>query len=316
MTKSLEAAKARGCEPATLKCYRYVADRFLLPALGDKKLHKLKPKHFDALYVQMTEAGLNPSTMRKANTFAGMALKLAERNEWVQGNAARLAILPKSIRPIRNIPTPSEFAAFLDVAAKEDPVIYAYGFVMAGTGIRCGEACGLRTDDLEDGVLYVQRAVDVSHGSARIKGTKTNKTRKITLDAETARIIQGFPGPYVFGGGAPARTDLMSKRWKRVGRLAGTTFPARNCRHFHATQLLGARMPAKAVADRLGHANPTMTLDIYADSIPVHDQVAADTIAGVLESVRSNAGESNRTNASTGNQPFQVETNPSQGDTA
>jgi integrase len=53
-------------------------------------------------------------------------------------------------------------------------------------------------------------------------------------------------------------------------------------RHFTATQLLGAGVPSKAVADRLGHTRVSTTTDRYASSVPEADRAAAAAIAGVL----------------------------------
>jgi integrase len=60
--------------------------------------------------------------------------------------------------------------------------------------------------------------------------------------------------------------------------------PARlhDLRHIHATTLLLAREPVHVVAARLGHADPSVTLRVYAHVI--HEQAAvAGTFARVLE---------------------------------
>jgi hypothetical protein len=49
-------------------------------------------------------------------------------------------------------------------------------------------------------------------------------------------------------------------------------------------QVLDAGMSPRAVADRLGHSTPVVTLSVYSGSIPAHDAIAAQTIAAVLPS--------------------------------
>jgi integrase len=50
-------------------------------------------------------------------------------------------------------------------------------------------------------------------------------------------------------------------------------------RHTHATLLLQAGVPVKVVSERLGHAQISMTLDIYAHVLPAMDADAADRFA-------------------------------------
>lgn len=280
----LARCEVKGLEPATRLCYRYFTRKFLVPALGNRSVAELAPHDFDGLYQSMLERGYVPSTIRKCHATAGCALKLAQRNGWVTQNVARLAELPKNREPKRNIPDPDALLRFLDAAAELDRDVYDLAIVGAATGMRPGEVCGIRQDDIDEyGVLTVSRSIDVCEGGARIKGTKTGKTRRVTLDPDTLAIVRARGGPYVFGGENPARTDLMSKRFKRVARHAGVKFTPRSLRHFHATQLLASgKLSVRQVAERLGHANPAMTLNVYSQAIPAHDAVAADVISSVL----------------------------------
>ena len=47
-------------------------------------------------------------------------------------------------------------------------------------------------------------------------------------------------------------------------------------RHTHATLLLRAGVPVHIVAKRLGHRDPSVTLNVYADVIPDDDTSAVD----------------------------------------
>jgi integrase len=50
-------------------------------------------------------------------------------------------------------------------------------------------------------------------------------------------------------------------------------------RHIHATTLLLAGVPAHVVAARLGHADPAITLRVYAHVIRIAEAAAADIFA-------------------------------------
>lgn len=50
-------------------------------------------------------------------------------------------------------------------------------------------------------------------------------------------------------------------------------------RHSHATVLLRDGVPVHVVAKRLGHRDPSVTLNVYADAIPDDDGRAVDTFS-------------------------------------
>jgi len=74
---------------------------------------------------------------------------------------------------------------------------------------------------------------------------------------------------------------------RRAG-LAGVTL--HSLRHSHASELLSQGAPITAVAERLGHASPNITLSIYSHALPADNQAAArlwnDTMADVISASR------------------------------
>ena len=61
--------------------------------------------------------------------------------------------------------------------------------------------------------------------------------------------------------------------------------PARlhDLRHVHATMLLTAGVPVHVVAERLGHADPAITLRVYAHVIRKHADGVAATFAAAVD---------------------------------
>lgn len=87
--------------------------------------------------------------------------------------------------------------------------------------------------------------------------------------------------------GAPQSPDLLSKEWSTAAaslRLDGVTFHA--LRHTHASQLIDAGIDVVKIAKRLGHASPTITLDVYAHLFDKHEDRSAtainDAVAALL----------------------------------
>jgi integrase len=53
-------------------------------------------------------------------------------------------------------------------------------------------------------------------------------------------------------------------------------------RHTHATLLLARGVPVKVVSERLGHASPVITLQVYAHVMPGNQRDAADLFARLI----------------------------------
>jgi integrase len=161
-----------------------------------------------------------------------------------------------------------------------------------------------------------RRRLDITGSAAvvdgiRIEGTtKSGRSRTVSVDAGTIQVLKEHRArqtderltagsgwmasdEYVFttGWGGPVHPDTVSslvadliKAHNAIVRDGGAgelLSPARlhDLRHIHATTLLLAGVPVHVVAARLGHADPSVTLRVYAHVI--RDQVAdaADTFA-------------------------------------
>jgi integrase len=57
-------------------------------------------------------------------------------------------------------------------------------------------------------------------------------------------------------------------------------------RHTDASLSLAAGVPVPTVSAMLGHANPSVTLSIYAHAVPGTMQVAADAMDALLRKAR------------------------------
>ena len=137
-----------------------------------------------------------PSTVRRVHATLRSALSDAKRRRLVSYNAAVDVALPKAARPTRPKVQPwepAELGRFLDHAAGDRlGVLFE---VMAASGLRRGEACGLRWADvdLERGRLVVRQQVVVI-GHELMTGppkTASGDARVVDLDDGTVGALLG-----------------------------------------------------------------------------------------------------------------------------
>jgi integrase len=296
-----------GRSPSTIYGYRNTLNRAVIPAIGKVRLSKLTAGHLDALYASQRERGLAPATIRQIHAILRAALHQAVRWGLTARNVASLASAPSQPQREQRPPTAEVVATLIHAAEQLDGMFGLYVRVVAATGMRRGEACGLRWSDidLDAGKLKVQRSHIAIRGSIGDQPTKTRSVRTVTLDAGTtaaltlawraARQLARFAGVdddtrragYVFSfdadGAAAWRPDVVSSRWIRTRRAAGVSgVRLHDLRHWQATQLLDAGVPVPTVAARLGHADGTTTMKIYAHRTERGDEQAAEVVGAAL----------------------------------
>ena len=79
--------------------------------------------------------------------------------------------------------------------------------------------------------------------------------------------------------GAPFRPESLTRKWRRfIKRHNLKDIRFHDLRHSCATALLEAGVDAKTVQTRLGHADISMTLNIYAHCTQTMDRNAAQKL--------------------------------------
>lgn len=154
---------------------------------------------------------------------------------------------------------------------------------LAFTGVRSGEAYGLRVSDLDlmRGQVWVGRSLS-RVGGMHTKETKTGAGRVVALvpslvDDLREHVRGKRPGDFVFTGaeGQPVHaSNFLKRQWKPAVAKArqSVELPERvvvhDLRHFFASWALSSGFPLVTVSQQLGHASVTTTANIYARWVP------------------------------------------------
>lgn len=168
--------------------------------------------------------------------------------------------------------TTDEVQAILDACTRlRDRFLFA---TLYDTGIRIGEALGLRHEDVAAAEREVTVRRRTNDNGAR---TKSPASRTIPVSAELIRLyadylheeVQDLDSDYVFVNlwgrpyghalAYPAVYDLV----RRLRRRTGIDFDPHWWRHTVATRWLRDGVPVETVSKLLGHADLSTTLDVY-----------------------------------------------------
>ncbi len=291
--------------PATASAYRVYLRNWIIPRLGEQKIDRLRPADLDRFYASLRKH-LSPASVLKVHSILRAALGQAVRWQMITDNPATHASPPRPVRARVQAPTPDDVGRLLAAAQAEDPEFALYLRLAAVTGARRGELCALRWDDfdLEGGQIVVARSLTVGDKGVIEKRTKTDRVRRLALDDVTVKAlhyqrrlaeeraqacgVELSPKAYAFArdpeGREPWRPDSgATGRFMRLrDRLGLEGIRLHDLRHYVATHLLEAGVPVRAVSERLGHANATTTLGIYAHAVPATDQRSAELLGDLL----------------------------------
>lgn len=298
--------------PAVAPNYRRLLDNRILPRWGDVPLRRLRTADIDLWYGELRRKGavnggpLTPNSVMRIHSVLRRALVQGVRWGWITTNPAANATLPRVRKQMLELPSPADVARLIDAAAKVNPSLPTFFRLSAATGARRGELCALRWKhvDFEHRRLKIERGIVVG-GDGRLveKDTKTHQARRLTLDEETTAVLRAQherctelaqscgasigSSSFVFSHEVdfskpwrPSYTTVAFVRLRDQLGLDGVKL--HHLRHFSATQLLSLGIDIRTVSGRLGHANASTTLDIYAQFVEQTDQRAADVLGAML----------------------------------
>jgi integrase len=230
------------------------------PHLGNLKAAK-------AMFRDALESGLVDTS-----PFVGLRLKASEGRRRVQPpSPATVATLVRQAREMH--PEVPDIAAMIQVAAY--------------SGLRLGELCGLRWEDIdfERSVLRVERQYrGRSRVDSQISAPKNGATRTIVLSPMAADALRGLPrhlDGFVFHTmrGRQMGSRMWQFYWDPVRRSVPETrrMPFHMLRHFYGTFLGDKGQTSRDIAYQLGHSDTRLVDRLYCHTIPenANQRVAA-----------------------------------------
>ena len=215
---------------------------------GDKAIASVRSSDLQGF---VTSLGLEPRTVATIYQHLRTTLRAAHLDGVLGRDPAQRIKLPKHDGRDIVVPTVHEARALYDGAPGGFAVAVVLG---AGLGLRSGEAAGLTVD-----------RVDFLH-------------REVKIDRQWHGKLDRFE---------PLNSNRMDWRWEQTLRSAGLEITFHHLRHSFASSLIAAGCSIVAVQRALGHAKPSVTLDVYGHLMPSD----TDRIRSAVDLAWSSAAE-------------------------
>lgn len=273
---------------------------YVLPRWGNRSIGTIRKSEVQQWVTEISKG--TPETRAKSSTvvlraygvLAGI-LDSAVSDRMLSINPARGVDLPRKTSKSKTYLSHEQVRELAD-ASKYPAIIY----LMAYTGLRWGEVCGLRVKN----VNFLKRRISIEENAVRVQGVihvgtpKTHERRTVPVPQFLLPLIseaaQGkepreilFPGE---GGGymAEPRAGGGNRSWfAQALRDSGVPrVTPHDLRHTAASLAVQSGANVKVLQKMLGHASAAMTLDTYADLFDEDlDDVAAAMNAARLTNV-------------------------------
>jgi integrase len=283
---------------------------YLVSQLGHLQLQQLTATDVDLMTARLlsaegrgTRRPLSPTTVRRILATLNSAMNYAVRKRKLDRNPVTAADRPRASRNEMKTWTADELGRFLE-GAREHRLAPLFT-VLATTGLRRGEALGLRWSDvdLDEGRLAVRQTLLAVNNHVQFGEPKTHRSRRtVDLDDATAAVLKahrkaqleeragaGLGRPRAAGlvftdeQGDPLHPNVVSRTFGRLVREARLPIiRLHDLRHTHASLSLQAGVHVKIVSERLGHSSVTITLDTYSHAIPGLQRDAAERVAALI----------------------------------
>lgn len=295
-------------EATTASLYLMYIQTHIEPYFKDSKLTSIKAMSLDKFYnYKLTETRtikiqtkkgenekilppLSINTVNKLNKFLKAAFNYAVVNDLLAKNPTTGIKLASTQKYIPKVYTEDQFKTLVTLVKgkeQEIPIVLA-----AGCGLRRGEICGLRWDniDFENKILSVVRTtVRFTKNLDKDPKNETSK-RKISIPGYVIRILEyhykqnGMPKGKIITRWLPQSLSEMFNNLLDSCNMEHTRL--HDLRHYNAVIMMQYGIPDKVAAERLGHSNVTTLRQVYQHVMNGMDNEAANMIDAAFEKIQ------------------------------
>jgi integrase len=264
--------------------YKGLSEKYIIPRLGDIGLSDLHPLNIERFYTDLVMDGIGIRSVRLCHSILHCALKKAVAYGWIPRNPAHGITLPQYKPAEMQVWNDSQVSVFLMTA--ESSRHKALYHVAITTGMRQAEILGLQWSDVDwdRGTIQVRRQLQRVRGKgwSFLEPKTRNGRRKIILSKgtlialhfhkERQRFSISIAGErwqkheLIFPNsvGNPMDPSNLRKDFNRL--MSDADLPKirfHDLRHSAASLMLNNGIPVIVVSRILGHAKPSITLDLY-----------------------------------------------------
>ena len=271
--------KKNTVKKSTYYNYSYSVEKYLYPKFADQDITQIKD--YNDFIEKLTDT-LAPKTVRDIITKLKEIINFYEEEHNTKLNIKKMS-LPKMNKKEIQILSNKEKQKLEKYCIEQNSLKSLGILICLNTGLRVGEVCALRWEniDFESKKIHIEKTIE------RIYSKEENKTiviidtpksitsvRTIPINSKLYNILKQIRGKskktdFVLTGSSEHYVEPRNYQYyfkEILKRSKVKKYKFHTLRHTFATNCIEAGMDIKSLSEILGHANVSITLNIYVHS--------------------------------------------------
>lgn len=282
--------------------YRQILDNHILPVLGDFLMIDITPAMISKLLLDFQKSG-HASAVKLYNILNGI-FQMAFLDDTIKANPMLKVKRPaphkdeKAQEEGEKAYTVQQLRHILQCLEREPLKWRAYINLIADTGVRRGEACGLEWSDIDwkkETITIRRNAQYTPAAGVYVTTPKNGKARTVDIGPDVLELLRQLRkeqagkaiSRYVFT--QDNSPDVMhpqspTRYFKKFGQRYGIEdFHPHKLRHTSASLAITNGADVVSVSERLGHSDTAVTLRMYAHANEESIRRAGQTVRDALK---------------------------------
>lgn len=281
---------------------------YILPEIKARKLSTITHAMWQRCILRGAEAGLSRRSCSNVRNAIMAFISFAESNRWkIEKQDAKKLTIPNTAAPKKEkiILQPAEIQMLFEndtLMSHGKPVfarnIYAWRFYVV-TGLRRGELCGLKKDDLVGNTLIIKRNIN-TYGQ-ETSGKNDNARREILLPDVAMQVLKDqkemlmregiiasewiFPNRY----GERINPKSVYNTWKRFALQHDIKSSLHDLRHTFIS-VNKTDLPLMLMKSVIGHSKSMDTYGVYGHDVDGEKERAAQIVDDVFSKIIGGVG--------------------------
>ena len=271
--------KKNTVKKSTYYNYSYSVAKYLYPSFAGKNITKIK--NYNNFIEELSDT-LSPKTVRDIVTKLKEIINFYEEEHNTKINVKKMS-LPKINKKEIQILSNKEKQKLEKYCIEQNSLKSLGILICLNTGLRVGEVCALRWENVD----FETRRIHVEKTIERIYSKEENKTiviidtpksitsvRTIPINSKLYNILKQIRGKskktdFVLTGSSEHYVEPRNYQYhfkEILKRSKVKKYKFHTLRHTFATNCIEAGMDIKSLSEILGHADVSITLNIYVHS--------------------------------------------------
>lgn len=251
-----------------------IGRNYLLPTLADRKLCDLHPHDFQEVLWKSKKRNGEPLAKKSIQNIRAVIVAFSKfcKSAGLMDAALTDLKVPRSAPKVGKVILQPNEAKRLMNEFDEEWYVDLWRWLLC-TGMRPGEALGLRWSDISDGVVTIRQSIN--YRGRITEGKNENARRAIWLNSVLERILDDqkrrtwrLRSEYIFcnhAGKSAKQTDAIHS-WDRIRDALGTKASPYSLRHTYISYMAQS-LPEQALKHLVGHSASMDTYGVYGHAV-------------------------------------------------